>query len=215
MIAIQRFYKVCALALTLAGTQVNVGARSLKDFFSEMPFEILPLLTQNDRLDFADYRENNMRARVTNTFGGESEMTDLTDDYFHIVLSKSDEMSAKLLLSEEGDTIICVTKTYATPIPDTDIHFYNTKWEAMDTKKILTAPAYKGYWLSTDTLTQEEYEGLQHKVDMYTTEAILSPETTDITYRLHVQVLEKKDEERITPLIKTQTLHWNGKRFSL
>lgn len=215
MTHIPSIYTIVALTVFTVGTQMNATARTIKDFFKEMPTEQLPLLTENDRLDFVDYRENNMRARVTNIFGGKTEMTDLTDDYFRITLTKSSEMSAKMLLTEGGDTIICVAHTFTSPMPDTNIHFYDTSWKALEDKDFLTAPTYDNYWTTTDTLTNEEFAELRHKVDVHTAEIILSPQTTDITFQLHVQVMEKKDEERVTPLIKSQTLHWNGKRFSL
>lgn len=215
MIHIRPIYTMVALTLLLVTMPENATARNIKDFFKEIPTEQLPLLTENDRLDFIDYKENNMRARVTNIFGGKSEMTDLTDDYFRIELTKSSEMCAKMLLTESGDTVICVTHTFTSPMSDSNIHFYNTAWKELDNKELHSTPAYDNFWATTDTLTDVERMELMHKVDVYTTEIILSPETTDITYQLHVQVLEKKDEERITPLIKSQTLHWNGKCFSL
>jgi hypothetical protein len=215
MTGIHQFYKIGTLTLLLACAQIHVTARTIKELFTEMPNEMLPLLSQNDRLDFVDYKENNMRARVTNTFGGKSEMTAVTDDYFHITLSNSSEISAKMLYTEGGDTIICVVNTYNTPIKDSDLRFYDTTWKPLETDKYISTPTYEDYWEAADTLSDDEYAGLLHKVDMHTTEILLSPESTDITYQIHIQTLEKKDEERITPLIKKQTLQWNGKHFSL
>ena len=69
---------------------------SIKDVFRQMPDSLMPYLTQNDRLDFIDFLDSNMKAEVTNMTGGTSEMTALTDDSLSIRMS--DALRVDMLL---------------------------------------------------------------------------------------------------------------------
>ena len=72
------------------------AAQTLKDVFRQMPDSLMPYLTQNDRLDFIDFLDSNMKAEVTNMTGGTSEMTALTDDSLSIRMS--DALRVDMLL---------------------------------------------------------------------------------------------------------------------
>ena len=53
-------------------------AQEAKTCFKNMPDSICPLLSAVNRADFIDFLESKMKAEVTNSFGGKSEMTELT-----------------------------------------------------------------------------------------------------------------------------------------
>jgi DNA primase len=44
----------------------NTFAQNMRELVRTMPDSILTLLTRNDRLDFIDYLDSNMKAEVTN-----------------------------------------------------------------------------------------------------------------------------------------------------
>ena len=71
----------------------SASAQTVREAIKEMPDEVLPLLTKNDRLDFIDYLASNAKAEVKNKLGTPSEMTALTDDYAHIRLTEVSEVS--------------------------------------------------------------------------------------------------------------------------
>lgn len=51
-------------------------AQEAKTCFKNMPDSICPLLSAVNRADFIDFLESKMKAEVTNSFGGKSEMTE-------------------------------------------------------------------------------------------------------------------------------------------
>ena len=82
------------------------AAQSLKEVFKQMPDSLMPYLTQNNRLDFIDFMESNMKAEVSNLTGGTSEMTVLTDDSLSIRMSEALRVDMLLLdLDEPVDSI--------------------------------------------------------------------------------------------------------------
>ncbi len=82
------------------------AAQSLKEVFKQMPDSLMPYLTQNNRLDFIDFMDSNMKAEVSNLTGGTSEMTALTDDSLSIRMSDALRVDMLLLnLDEPVDSI--------------------------------------------------------------------------------------------------------------
>ena len=82
------------------------AAQTLKDVFKQMPDSLMPYLTANNRLDFIDFMDSNMKAEVANTAGGTSEMTALTADSLSIRMSEALRVDMLLLdLDEPVDTI--------------------------------------------------------------------------------------------------------------
>lgn len=122
----------CLMALTVMGCMAET--LSLKTLFKEMPDEILPYLTQNNRLDFVDFMASNMKAEVTNELGGKSVMTAITDDSLSIQLNESTCVDMLLLTTTTNDSIITVIKTYSleNDVNDSETVFYTTKWSRID-----------------------------------------------------------------------------------
>ena len=86
------------MAMLFASITGQVSAQDLKmrDVFRQMPDSLMPYLTQNNRLDFIDFIDSDMKAEVTNMMGGVSEMTALTDDSLSIRMS--DALRVDMLL---------------------------------------------------------------------------------------------------------------------
>ena len=61
----------------------------IRDIFKQMPDSLMPYLTQNNKLDFLDFLDSNMKAEVKNRLGGTSEMTGLSADSLSIKMSSS------------------------------------------------------------------------------------------------------------------------------
>ena len=79
---------------------------SIKDVFKQMPDSLMPYLSQNNRLDFIDFIDSNMKAEVSNMTGGTSEMTALTGDSLSIRMSEALRVDMMLLnLDEPVDSI--------------------------------------------------------------------------------------------------------------
>ena len=50
---------------------------TIRDVFKSMPDSLMPYLSNNNRLDFIDFMDSNMKAEVKNQFGGNSIMAEI------------------------------------------------------------------------------------------------------------------------------------------
>ena len=100
----------------------------MRDVFAQAPDSIFPLMTKNNRLDCIDFIENSMRARVKNKFDTYSELTALTNDYLCLQLSEKSTMEMKIF----NDSLLCMVHTFQGPAADSEVRFYNVKWQPVD-----------------------------------------------------------------------------------
>ena len=83
-----RRWLLAVMVAVMAG-QASGQNLEIRDVFKQMPDSLMPYLTQNNRLDFLDFLDSNMKAEVRNRFGGTSEMTGLSEDSLSIRMSSS------------------------------------------------------------------------------------------------------------------------------
>jgi hypothetical protein len=100
---------VLGLWLSAFTSQASGQNLQIRDVFKQMPDSLMPYLTQNNRLDFLDFLDSNMKAEVRNRFGGTSEMTGLSSDSLSIRMSSS--LRSDLFLMPLSSPLDSVTST--------------------------------------------------------------------------------------------------------
>ena len=95
-----------AIMVAMMIGQASAEDLMIRDVFKQMPDSLMPYLSQNNRLDFIDFIDSNMKAEVSNMTGGTSEMTALTGDSLSIRMSEALRVDMLLLnLNEPVDSI--------------------------------------------------------------------------------------------------------------
>jgi hypothetical protein len=110
---------------------------TMRDAFRQMPDSLLPALTQNNRLDFLDFRDAGMKAEVKNRLGGTSVMTALTDDSLSLQMSPALRIDMLLLTLDEPldsvNQIIVVGETFFADsvYGETTVRYYTIDWHSI------------------------------------------------------------------------------------
>lgn len=160
----------------------------MRDIFAQAPDSIFPLMTKNNKLDCIDFIENNMRARVKNKFDTYSELTMLTNDYLRLQQSEKSMVEMKIF----SDSLLCMVHTFLGPAADSEVSFYNLKWEPVSYP--LERPKADDFFPPE---TDAEVSGLLRQLPLI--KAALSPEDTTLTWELQTTELtkvQKKTAER-------------------
>ena len=126
---------------------VSLGASSqqnMRQVFTHMPDSLVGYLTENNRLDFIDFMESKMDAKVNNALEGNSKMHKLTELYAELSLNDYSQMQMRLLdTSEPIDSamqIVCVVRTYGEKVRESTIEFYSMKWRKLNVPDYITLP---------------------------------------------------------------------------
>ena len=126
--------------LPLAGT-----ARTIADFFASEPGRIFPLLTRTNRLDLVDYYNSGQTVAVPNNLGGTSQFVELDSVYLKFQTSESKVVEMRMFNTSKRDTAIVVIETVLTPVPDSRLTVWNSKWQMLRTDRHFKMPRIEDF----------------------------------------------------------------------
>jgi len=206
---IKRVLAILAVGMMTAG---SVGAEDLRTLFVNMPDSILPTLTKSERMDFLDYMDSGMKARVRNKLGGESVMTALSDNSLTVMTSQSGRMEMVLFPRRNGTNLICIIRTVSARYDDSSLAFYNEDWSPVNSDDLIKLPGFDDY------LTNEALKA--DSLDYFRKQSVLrlqsvTPVDGALEFRYTSLEYIGEDAERYSTWIKPEPLRyiWNGKRF--
>ncbi|MBD5234631.1 MAG: DUF3256 family protein [Bacteroidales bacterium] len=121
----------------------TAGARTAAEVFVDAPYDVLPLLRSNTRLDLLDYFNHSMPNTSPNRMGGEAKIIECSDS--RLLASVSRDATVEIaLVPVKNDTVTLVIETVLTPLADSSISFYDSKWKKIGVSGIPGASAPSG-----------------------------------------------------------------------
>ena len=198
-------YVVFQLSVSAVTAQTRV-----RDLFASAPDSIFPLLTQNNRLDCLDFRENNMTARVKNLMGDVAELKELTDDYLLLQVSAHSMAELRLL----GDSLFCLINTYLGPTADSRVRFFNPDWKpvALD----LPAPRVEAFWADVpDSVAQEAGYAQQSLEALRLLRVSAQSGEPILTFTLQIDELSGKEKEVAQRYVQPLRFRFDGQAFQV
>lgn len=112
-------------------------AQKMSEVFASAPYDVLPLMTRNNRLDCIDFIENNMEARVKDRFDNDVVLEEMTADYLRLITSEVSSIEMKLV---NGN--VYVAETCKGPASDTQVKVYDSKWNLI---KVVSRPEVEAF----------------------------------------------------------------------
>lgn len=169
-----------------------VHSQTMPEMIRTMPDTIISLLSKNDRLDFVDYSLSGSNPDISNLLGGKSKMNKLTSDFAEIALTNTSSIQLKMLELSNSSKILCLVKTLTIDsLCDSEILFFNSKWEKLPTSDYISID-------KTNTYSQITLSEFLPEVNISATTINLS------IYE------ERQNTQKKTDIV---TLKWNGIRF--
>ena len=191
-------------------------AQNMKSVFIAMPDSITPLLSQVNKEDCVDFLDSNMKAEVTNHFGGKAEMKVLTDDYVLMQTTPGSTLEMKLLPVNDSTKVVCMAKTVCASACDSEIRFYASDWsKELSKDDFLQQPDVEAFYFPQDSVT-EEYTLIRKKADMDLMKASLSKDATSLTFIYTTpEYMNKDDKEKLLPYLRKEpiVLQWQDGKF--
>ena len=206
----KRTVTVIIMALML----VAARAADLRTLFVGMPDSIMPTMTKSERMDFLDYMDSGMRARVRNKLGGESVMTAFSDQSLTVMTSQSGRVEMVLFPLKNGENLICIIKTVTARYEDSRIQFYSEDWKSVPVEELIELPGFNDY-LTKKALSSDSLDVFK-KMSMLRLQSVAA---VDGGLEFRYSSLEDLGEEaeRYKSWFKPEPLRyiWNGKKFRL
>lgn len=184
-------------------------AKDIREIWLSMPDSVITYLNKNKRIEMVDYIDMKVRADVKNALEGTSVMDTLTHDFLQVTLNEACTLQMRTLPSEEGDTLFCLVKSFKGPQTESEISIFNQDWKKIKDVTPLSASLIA----KPDTMSATTFNDLQRLLDVSLIEAQLSIDKPTLTLTLSAINLSKEEKEKISPLLSSRTLLWNGKEF--
>ena len=192
---------------------VSAKSADIKNLFVEMPDSIMPLLVKNNRLDMLDYMDIGMSAKVKNKLGGESEMTLLKDDMISISMTDVTEYDIKLFYGKDSLVTIAVIETVKGGYSDSNISFYNTKWEKLTTTNLIKMPVLEDF-INKKSLRNEENKKLLDELIYRMFVVDVAPDTNTLSVAFSSAEYIIDEDVRNSIFARYSIIYrWNGKKF--
>ena len=205
----RRIIPILLLCLSVIGP---VRAEDLRTLFIGMPDSIIPTLTRSERMDFLDYMDSGMKARVRNKLGGESVMTAFSDNSLTVMTSQSGRLEMVLFPRKNGSNLICIIRTVTARYDDSRLSFYNEDWTPVDAKSLIEYPRFDDY------LTKAAFKS--DSLDVLRKQSLLRLQSVTavgnaLEFRYTSLDYVGEDADRYKTWIKADPIIyvWNGKRF--
>ena len=190
--------------------------QDMKEVFVNMPDSLCPLLTKNNRADFADFLDSKMKAEVKNKFDNTSEMKVLTKDYTLVETSLASTLQMKLLPVNDSTKVICMIRTVNGPASDSEIRFYSTTWKEIPLENYLTEPSIDSFFIVSDTVNTEKLFSARSVADMNLIKATLASDAQTLSFDYAtVDYMDKDAAKEIRSYIKKTPLiyKWENGKF--
>lgn len=206
------FTVLCALVVALA-----VQAKSLRELWVSMPDSLVPVLTQNMRVEFTELQDMKVKAEVTTSLGDTSVMDTLTNDFMQIRLSRVCTLQLKKLPQTGGDSIICMVRTLAAPEKESEVMFFDQQWQQLEMTHCFDGENIQGVCESLlqrpDTMSVSRFEELKAMIEPRIMSALLMQHENAIVFRLALPLLSVEDKKLINAIKVQRKFKWNGKIF--
>ena len=205
----RRIIPILLLCLSVIGP---VRAEDLRTLFIGMPDSIIPTLTKSERMDFLDYMDSGMRARVRNKLGGESMMTAFSDNSLTVMTSQSGRLEMVLFPRKNGSNLICIIRTVTARYEDSRLSFYNEDWTPVDAESLIDYPQFEDY-LTKAALKSDSLDMLR-KQSMLRLQSIV-PVDGALEFRYTSIDDLGQDADKYRSWFKPAPIRyiWNGKKF--
>ena len=119
---------IVAALMAITFSQASADGVKIRDVFREMPDSLMPYLSLNNRLDFIDFIDSDMKAEVRNTLGGTSEMTSMADDSLTIRMSNGLRVDMLVM-----DSTVVMVETFLVDsiYGESKVSYFTTQWQPL------------------------------------------------------------------------------------
>lgn len=177
----------------------------MRDLFAQAPDSIFPLLTTNNRLDCIDFIENNMLARVKNRFDDETVLEVMTPEYMRLKTCDRQRIECRLLPANDSVSVICMVSTVFGPAPDSNVRFYDTRWNMIPCHA--ERPAIDDF-INPDSANADIDEMKIQLQILPLMRARLNPDSNTLTWELQSSQLSKDIKKAASQCLQPVVMEW-------
>lgn len=192
------------IVFSLLMTVVALGGfaqTTMQQVWKDMPDSISGYLNKEKRGLMIEFYHVEVLGNVSNSLGGTSTIHFIDDRYCSVSMSNSMWMDMMLLPKSEGDTILCVVKTYKGPEPESVVDFYTLDWQKNERTELLPELRFDQLVERPDSMAVDDFERLCSYFDPQLIGAVLSPEDCSLSFSLSMPMLSETEKKELRAIL--------------
>jgi len=201
-------WRAMMMVICLVAT-ARISARSMGEIWISMPDSMALYIDKSAREECVKLFGMKMKAEVNNAFGEKVVVDTLAADYMSVRFSESASMQLRRLPAAEGDSVLCVVRTYNGPQPESSVRIYSQNW----VEKTVMVFDIDRFIQRPDTMTVDKYEELTSLLDPYLISARMSEAGNTLEVSATVANVSADDARRMDAILVSRKMKWNGKTF--
>lgn len=194
----------------LLGLTAEAQAQTARDLWLSMPDSLVSLLTAAQRADMVDADNLRLGVKTTNQLGGQSEVDTLTANCLSATLTASSTLQLGVLPRTDGDTLVCLVRTYKGPQSESTVTFYTASWQTAGSLSF----RLDDFVQRPDTMTQDRYREVLSSLDPYFFSAELSLDARTLTVTPHAAALGADEQKAAEAIFLKRKYNWDGNKFN-
>ena len=183
--------RIVISALLAILTILPLSATTIKELWIAAPDSLFPYLDKAKRLELVDVRE------TKNKLDGISKLDTLTSSFMQVSLNKLTQVQMKLL-PVDGDTLICMVKTYMLPESDSEVVFYDTNWRL----KRRVALDWRNYVAKADTMSNETFKRKIESLKLAFVKATINADNNLMDLEVEAPLQPKEEKTDLSAILQ-------------
>lgn len=206
--------RVFCILLACLSMSSTFAQRNLRLIWMEMPDSLVEYLNATKRTEMVDFYNMGVKAETTNLLLTPSVLDSISDNYALVTLNECVKMQLALLKTSDGDSLVCMVKTFLGGAPESVVSFYNTKWQSRDASQLMAKVDASQLIARPDTMDVERYEQLAALVDPVLMAVEYDPGQETLLFSLSTPLLTQEEIKQVNAILLQRKLKWNGRMFN-
>ncbi len=183
--------RIVISALLAILTILPLSATTIKELWIAAPDSLFPYLDKAKRLELVDVKE------TKNKLDGISKLDTLTSSFMQVSLNKLTKVQMKLV-PVDGDTLICMVKTYMLPESDSEVVFYDTNWRL----KRRVALDWRNYVAKADTMSNETFKRKLESLKLAFVKATINADNNLMDLEVEAPLQPKEEKTDLSAILQ-------------
>lgn len=205
--------KIRSIVSTLALLVVMAmsGQMTPRSVVTTAPEKMLLSLDNSILLDMLDYYESGVARIFKNKANEDSYIVEMTEKTLTLKTGACHNVSFVILPYGKSEIIMTIERV-ETPSIDATISFYDSRWQLLDTKKMLRIPALSD-WIGK--VSREERADIENALPFLMVDATFNPATSILTFTPMIgDYVATENVEKVKSVLAEHLEYvWSGKSF--
>lgn len=181
--------------------------------FATVPMSVIGVINESVRLDMIDYFDHQMSNHSQNDMGNDCYIKEMND--YSIVVQNGNGVEMQMFVLNPEDTLpmIGVVETLETPVEDSSLHFYTSKWAPLD-MLISVKPVLKDWILPS---AKKKVDDIERVLPFIMVKYSYDPDTHILTAtnNMDAYFYEKDKPVELSYLKPELKYRWDGNKFKM